>query len=177
MGNAPVDGTGVFDGNSGLTSVTRSATATGWGLTWSGLDVTEAEVSAVFTYTEVDGNVTVTGCISTCPADLVIPATLDGNLVTTIGDSAFYDNDLTSVTIPDSVTTIGAGAFSTNLIRSLTLGASVTTIGDVAFYDNYLTSVTIPDSVTTIGASAFEYSILDTVTIGNSVTTIGDYAF
>ena len=39
LGNAPAAGTAVFFGNVGLTFVTRSSTATGWGLTWSGVPV------------------------------------------------------------------------------------------------------------------------------------------
>ena len=77
-----------------------------------------------------------------------------------IGDQAFYDcSSLTSVTIPDSVTTIGEYAFSyCSSLTSVTIPDSVTTIGSVAFRYCYdLTSVTIPDSVTTIGHYAFAY--------------------
>ena len=98
-----------------------------------------------------------------------------------IGNYAFYDcNSLTSVIIPDSVTTIGRSAFSgCSSLTSVNIPDSVTTIGDYAFYDcSSLTSVTIPDSVTTIGRSAFYgCSSLTSVTIGNSVTTIGEGAF
>ena len=100
--------------------------------------------------------------------------------VTTIGKDAFWDCDsLTSVTIPDSVTTIGAGAFyHCDSLKSVTIGDSVTTIGDAAFQSCGLTSVTIPDSVTTIGSYAFSYcGSLTSVTIGDSVTTIGDETF
>lgn len=66
---------------------------------------------------------------------LVIPATVDGYGVTSIGDAAFYNcYNLTSLTIPDGVTTIGYMAFS---------GCSG------------LTVTTIPASVTTIEADAF----------------------
>ena len=101
--------------------------------------------------------------------------------VTTIGFRAFQDcESLTSVTIPDSVTTIGDGAFyACYSLTSVTIGDSVTTIGTFAFRDcNSLTSVTIPNSVTTIGEGAFYHcDSLTSVTIGDSVTTIGYAAF
>ena len=87
---------------------------------------------------------------------------------------------LTSVNIPDSVTTIGNSAFhSCDSLTSVTIPDSVTEIGSSAFiYCRSLTSVNIPDSVTTIGEEAFYWcTSLTSVTIGDSVTTIGDLAF
>ena len=92
-----------------------------------------------------------------------------GNNVTTIGNAAFFDNQLTSVTIPNSVTTIGNDAFSNNQLTSVTIPNSVTTIGINAFFDNQLTSVTIPNSVTTIGNAAFFDNQLTSVIVPNSV--------
>ncbi|MBO8426338.1 MAG: leucine-rich repeat domain-containing protein [Firmicutes bacterium] len=101
--------------------------------------------------------------------------------VTTIGKSAFGGcSSLTSVNIPDSVTTIGEGAFSyCYSLTSVNIPDSVTTIGGYAFsYCSFLTSVNIPDSVTTIGESAFSYcSCLTSIYIPDSVTTIGESAF
>ncbi|MBR3835988.1 MAG: leucine-rich repeat protein [Clostridia bacterium] len=101
--------------------------------------------------------------------------------ITSIGDYAFYDCDsLTNVTIPDSITRIGDYTFySCRSLTSVTIPDSVTSIGAYAFYycDN-LTSVTIPESVTEIGGSAFKNcDSLTSVTIGIGVTHIGDFAF
>mgnify|MGYP002802687320 CR=1 FL=1 len=67
--------------------------------------------------------------------DLVIPAEINGKPVTRIGVTAFGNyNNLTTITIPDSVTWIGNFAFSgCNALMKVTLGRGVTYIGDGAF--------------------------------------------
>ena len=103
------------------------------------------------------------------------------NSVTSIGNGAFSGCfGLTSVTIPNSVTSIGEYAFSDcSSLTSVTIGNSVTSIGKSAFYKcKGLTSVTIPNSVTSIGERAFyDCTSLTSVTIPNSVTSIGNEAF
>ena len=99
------------------------------------------------------------------------------NSVTTIGIGAFYKNKLTSVVIPNSVITIDKSAFRNNELTSVTIGKSVTTIGIGAFADNYLENVEIPNSVTIIGNYAFYNNKLTSVVIPDSVKTIGNNAF
>ena len=103
------------------------------------------------------------------------------NSVTSIGNGAFYDcSSLTSVTIPNSVTSIGYYAFrNCTSLTSITIPESVTSIENWAFEGcSSLTSMTIPESVTSIGGSAFSgCSSLTSVTVGESVTSIGDSAF
>ena len=104
--------------------------------------------------------------------------------VTSIGALAFnsfgeYSN-LTSVIIPNSVTSIGNGAFSgCSGLTSVSIPNSLTSLGTGIFSGcSSLASVTIPNSVTSIGAYAFrECSSLTSVTIPNSVTQIAQDAF
>lgn len=97
--------------------------------------------------------------------------------ITTIGDSAFAQNQLTSISIPNSVTYIGAEAFSHNRLTSVIIPNRITGIEYYTFGANQLNDVVIPSSVTSIGRSAFHNNRLTNITIPNSVTTIGDRAF
>jgi len=89
---------------------------------------------------------------------LVIPSEIFGQPVTTIGERAFENIGLTSVTIPNSVRNIGEKAFANNELVSVTIPSSVTSIGAGAFEKNKLTSIVIPYNVRNIGDSAFAYS-------------------
>ena len=90
--------------------------------------------------------------------EVKIPSTYKGVAVKGIGDSAFRDcRSLTSISIPDSVTSIGDSAF---------------------LYCSSLTSITLPDGVTYIGDSAFGHcSSLTSIEIPNGVTSIAHWMF
>ncbi|MGN0624414.1 MAG: leucine-rich repeat protein [Oscillospiraceae bacterium] len=140
-----------------------------------------AETYGDFEYSILDdGTVEISGYTGS-DSKLVIPGTIDGKKVTSIGDYAFEGcESLTSITIPNNVTSIGEGAFAwCENLTSITIPNSVTSIGDSAFYKcTSLTSVTIPNSVTSIGSNAFaRCTSLTSITIPNSVTSIGDWAF
>ena len=87
---------------------------------------------------------------------------------------------LTSITIPENITSIGRCAFSgCDTLTSITIPDSVTSIGSSAFENcSGLTSIVIPDSVTSIDHWAFQYCTgLTSATIGNGVKSISRYAF
>lgn len=69
----------------------------------------------------------------------------DLNRLAEVGDYAFDTTALTSVTLPDSVTSIGKGAFSNDTaLTSLHLGSGIATIGESAFVAaNNLASLTV----------------------------------
>ncbi|UOY07232.1 leucine-rich repeat protein [Muricauda sp. SCSIO 64092] len=99
------------------------------------------------------------------------------NTVTGIGESAFENNQLTRVVIPNGVMDIGKDAFYGNQLTSVELPTSVDSLGQRAFGDNHLTSVTIPDGVTRIEKWTFAENDLKEVTIPGLVESIGDQAF
>ena len=87
---------------------------------------------------------------------------------------------LTSITIPENITSIGRCAFSgCDGLTNITIPDSVTSIGSAAFENcSGLTSIVIPDSVISIDHWAFQYCTgLTSATIGNGVKSISRYAF
>lgn len=101
---------------------------------------------------------------------------------TFIDNQAFRGStDLTSVTIPDSVTSIGDRAFKgCTGLTSVTIPDSVTSIGDRAFEGcSALDSLSLPDSLKEIGESAFAdcNSLKGDVIIPDSVIKFGDDIF
>lgn len=150
-----------------------------------------------FTYSE--DNKTVTGWSDLgnekrqSNRNLVIPATAeDGTPITAIGDKAFkisdkdveqlnYEvsspNGMSSVTIPDTVTTLGKQAFEYNNFTSVTLPVGLKTIGECAFKGNKLKSIDIPDAVETLGDGCFTVNALTEIKLPSKIKTIASGAF
>jgi hypothetical protein len=137
------------------------------------IPATASDGSTTYSVTSIGG----LGSSAFAFANNALTSVIIPDSVTTIGEGAFAINPLTSVIIPDSVTTIGERAFESNPLTSVIIGNSVETIGSFAFSRNALTSVIIPDSVTSIGDFAFEGNALTSVVIPGNVTTIGGSAF
>ncbi len=102
---------------------------------------------------------------------LVIPETFERDginyKITGIASDTFYNCSLTSVTIPESVTSIDSYAFGyCNSLASITIPEGVTSIGDHVFWGCHsLTSITVPEGVTSLGELAFgSCSSLATIT-------------
>ncbi|HBW64074.1 MAG TPA: hypothetical protein DEF64_03110 [Ruminococcaceae bacterium] len=117
-----------------------------------------AETYQDFEYSALDdGRVKITGYNGGAET-VVIPDTIDGKSVTSIGRRAFEGcTNLKSITIPNSVTEMGRRAFSgCSSLIGIAIPDNVTEIGKYAFDGcKSLTSITIPDGVTSIGDGAF----------------------
>ena len=117
--------------------------------------------------------------------DVNIPETVTYKNVTYnvigIDDNTFYQcTGLTSVVIPNSITSIGVSAFlGCDKLTSVSVGTGVITIGNNAFRNcSKLTTIVIPNSVTTIGEKCFDgCSKLANVTLGTGIKKIDKYLF
>ena len=113
---------------------------------------------AQFTYTTNNGAITITGYIGSVGA-VVIPSTIIGLPVTSIGDWAFYATSVTNVTISDSVTNIGDGVFfNCESLTNVTIGSSILSIGNWTFgFCSNLTSICFRGDVPKLGGGNVFY--------------------
>ena len=140
-----------------------------------------AAIEGYYTYSVSDGNAEITDVNTSISSNVVIPSTLGGYKVTSIGDYAFAKcKNLTNVTIPKGVISIGDYSFwACTSLTSIIIPNGVVSMGESSFRDcTSLTKVTIPDSVTLIDVCAFSScTSLTKVTIPDGVTLIDACAF
>lgn len=167
----------------------------------SGYDYTDEKF---FLVQDIGNNsVKITGYVGTQDGNnvrnLVIPATIGGKIVTTIGRDAFYNVGLTSVVIPKTVTKIEdgiydesiadineqgelrklarRGAFGRNQITRVTFSNNLAYIPKYAFANNKLKHVDIPNGVTNVGWAAFIDNEIESFTLAKTVVELEGYAF
>ena len=145
----------------------------------SGFALTATTNGVTWTYTVSGGTATITGSSRKYGA-IAIPSNLGGYNVRCIGIEVFRKSDLTSVTIPDSVTHINTNAFrECYSLSSVTLGNGIETIDNAAFKDcSSLTNVTLPSSLTLIHNYVFAgCTSLTEMTVPDKVTYLRPHAF
>ncbi len=161
------------------TALPLRAVSTPGSLTVSAAEEAEEYTYGVLTYIITDGAIQIKSCDKTAET-VEIPSEIDGLPVTSIGSTAFYSCSLTSVAIPEGVTSIGAGAFwHCKSMTEISIPSTVTSIGNYAFADcQLLTSVEIPEGVTEMMDSVFaDCAALTDIRFPQSLTYIGQTAF
>ena len=160
------------------TATTKNPTTTAKQTTTTANTGTSAAATVVTKKGE-DGAV-ITGYTGT-DTDVVIPDTIEKTPVVEIGSNAFYRKDtITSIRIPETVTTIGYRAFrDCDSLKEITIPDAVVNIGDEAFCScNNLVTVHLSQSLVTLGKSAFyECSSLLGIELPNTTESIGDACF
>ena len=108
-----------------------------------------------------------------------IPTEVEGITVSGIGESAFAGcRNLTSITIPETVTEIEAYGLSFTGLTEITLPETLTSIGAYALSENKFTELTIPASVTSIGNNAFgSCTNLKKITVLSPSVKLGENLF
>lgn len=109
-----------------------------------------------FTYDVIDSGIELKGCVGGCQSDsLVIPEEIDGNIVVSIKEYAFYEWSLDFVELPNTLISIKRSAFQYNSFASIVIPSSVVWIGDNAFNANQLTNVIFLGNRPEMGSDAF----------------------
>ena len=164
----------------------------------------ETKVEGDFSYrVQEDGTIEILEYLGTSKA-VKVPDTVEGVEVTRIGDGAFYDSTVETITIPDSITSIGRSAFhESNLWQNCSTAevyvgkwfvgfkSSNSIIDDLVFADGtvgiadyagnstrwYVNSVTIPEGIKYIGAYTFSDCSITSITLPDSLISSGEGAF
>jgi len=161
-------------------------TFTAGGLTYKVRTAPSGSSNGTVALTNQSGNDEFSGSnTSTYTGGIVIPSTVthDGFTfdVVEIANCAFYKASITSITIPNTVTTLGQFAIAemTTLIGTLTIPNSVTSLAYGSLYDlKGITSLVIGNGVTTLGQRmSMGCSALTSITLGTSVTGFAQEPF
>lgn len=156
-------------------AIATSLSAAAYDFEWAGIYYNITGDNTVEVTRSDNYNNTYSGSVS-------IPETFTANgeyFVTKIGENAFAGSAVTSVSMPEGITSIGQYAFSgCQNLESVTLPESLTTLGSEAFYHCDLNALTLPESLETIEYYAFGGNrSLKSVNIPAKVKTIGGQAF
>lgn len=127
--------------------------------------------------------------------------TFDLSQIESLDKQAFWESQITSITIPSQITEIPEKCFDactkldivelhdeivkigdyafrgTSKLTKITLPSSLVTLGKGAFMNSRLENVDIPSTLTTIPSEAFRANKLKSIVIPNSIESIGDLAF
>ena len=116
--------------------------------------------------------------------DIAIPESITNKgrsyTVVRATNGAFQNSDITSITLPNSITSLGNNCFSLcNNLISVKLPDNITSLGDYTFQScNKLSSIKLPSTLTSLGEYCFSHCDgLTSLLLPNSITTLGEGCF
>ena len=112
--------------------------------------------------------------------DITVPAEIENTPVTVIGENAFADSYVTSVSLPDSVTRIEKSAFfDCKSLLQIDFGKNVESVGRYAFFGcNNLISISFGESLKEIEEYAFNScSAIESIVFPDSLEYLGNHSF
>lgn len=112
-----------------------------------------------------------------CSRRVTIPSTIGVTTVKKIGNSAFKQKRITSVTFPNTIDEIGYEAFRYDYLTSVTIPSNVKTIKSYAFDENNISTLTLNDGLETIDGFAFNSNNISSLKIPSTVKSINYHAF
>ncbi len=134
--------------------------------------------NSTFSYIQARNGITITDYEG--PENVTIPNTINGKVVTRIGNSAFEDKKLTGeLTLPKFLKSIGDGGFYNNQITKINFNNGLEVIGNYAFYNctNLSGTLDMSNKVKSVGRNAFGECNYTTINLSSSLKTIGYMAF
>ena len=147
---------------------------------WKPVEV-DSTNELIFTLSEDKAYYIVSGLKADSTATaIVIPSAYEGLPVTKIGEKAFMDTKIVSITVPEGVVAIGDYAFAgCKSLSKVNLPKTLTDMGYYTFQNaTMLKTISIPSGVTSIYPYTFSGCTgLARVTIVNGVTNIHSFAF
>lgn len=163
---------------------------------------TEEYTFGSYTYQRYDDDTVILTNYSGSEPNVIIPDTIDGKTVVTIGSGAFLNNSaIQSVKLNKSLETIESYAFcACTSLTQITFGDKIWRIGEFAFeetpwlvgktddfvvvgdgvlikYQGVSDDVVIPDGIKHISAAFAMHPSIISIEMGADVLTVGDYAF
>lgn len=170
QGDPATVGAGILTGNNSLTTVS-----------YNGTTYTPANPNDDTCFTTSGG--TITGFLKGDPAnikangqaclgtELVIPSSIGGTTITSLGSSSLSSKGFTTVTIPSTITTISSFSLYNNQLTEVIVPASVTSIGDYALYNNQITQATFQGDPATVGANVLRNNPVQSLTYAGTTYT------
>ena len=133
-----------------------------------------------YTLNSDNASYSVSGIGTVTDTDIVIPSTYKGLPVTKVGNNAFKDTDITSITTPTGIVEIGVNAFfRCDLLKTVNLSEGIKNIYSAAFeYCSALETITIPEGTELLDSRVFaNCTSLKEVDFPSTITSIGSYFF